>query len=233
MEERKAWKIVPLNFPRASDTPRDGGPTSAPETPRNVLPKHPTAHFEEEDFQRIVSPARALRLGNMVARGSVLGGTEGALDLSTLEPEYLELLRQAQGYLNRSGDRHSEPLLIGEDKRKEDPHKRERDSSASEGSNSPPPLKRIVEELPTIGMDRDAPTSSAPVLPSSHQHQGAFRPLEQDQAHGTGPRGLGQVVAPLQHARRSAGRAGNRATLLSVTPTANLPNRQPSVMLGP
>ena len=47
LEARKGWKVVLLNFPRASDTPRDGSPTSAPETPRNVLQTQIPAHSEE------------------------------------------------------------------------------------------------------------------------------------------------------------------------------------------
>ena len=131
--------------------PRDQSPTSAPEDPENVLPNQLTAH-SEGNVLRKVSPVRALQLGKMVVRGSAFGGADGALDLSLLDPEYLELLRQAQIYLTESGDGHSEQFLIGENKQKEDPHKRERESSASEGSNSPPPLKMTIEDLPSVGM---------------------------------------------------------------------------------
>ena len=67
LEAKTAWKIVPLNFPRACDTPRDQSPTSAPEDPENVLPNQITAH-SEGIFLRNVSPARALRLGNTSRR---------------------------------------------------------------------------------------------------------------------------------------------------------------------
>ena len=175
--KENAWKSLSLNSPGVGETPRDQSPTSAPEDPENVLPNQITAH-SEGIFLRNVSPARALRLGNMVARGSVFGGADGALDLSLLDPEYLELLIKAQRYLTESGDGHSEHFLIGENKRKEDPHKRERQSSASEGSNYPPPLKRSVEDLPSVGMERDAPTCSADVHPRAHG------PLGQGEAHG-------------------------------------------------
>ena len=150
---KPACNIVPLNFPRASDTPRDGSPTSAPETPQSDLQNQLSAHSEEE-FLRNVSPARALRRGNMVARGSVLGGAEGALDLSMVEPRYLELLRETQSYLDEGGDRHSENLSIGEDKRKNVPHN-------------------------SLGLETDAPTSH----PNSYSQLRPCGPSAQEQAH--------------------------------------------------